>query len=107
MSERFNWEKSEEEKELKREEEEVALLNFVDFALLPEDNQLDVANVAVSQQEEASQSEVNRASAQPKVDDENVFDFDEDQETHARELHPPPQAPSNVLDAEDRTIAQP
>lgn len=57
MSETFSWEKHEEESELTREEEEVALFDVVEFSVLP-DESLDARNVAISQEEEASQSEV-------------------------------------------------
>lgn len=61
MCEAFAWEKHEEESELAREEEEVALYDVVEFSVLPEEG-LDARNVAVSQEEEASQSEVKNVA---------------------------------------------
>lgn len=74
MRERFSWEKSEEEKELLREEEEVSLLEVVDFALVGEDGGLDAAEVAVSEEEEASESEVKSARLKGTPDEGEVFD---------------------------------
>jgi serine/threonine protein kinase len=110
MSDRFGWEKEEEERELQREEEEVALIDVVDFALVGEDGGLDAANVAVSLQEEASQSEVNRAAKNANVEgDEQVFD--EEEERSARERAPSPaQTFAHGIgadDAEEKTIAHP
>jgi eukaryotic-like serine/threonine-protein kinase len=77
MRERFSWESGEEEKELKREEEEVALLEVVDFALVGEDVGLDAANLAVSQEEEASHSEIKKVGDRVTGDEgENVFEGD-------------------------------
>jgi serine/threonine protein kinase len=76
MSEHFAWEKQEEESELTREEEEVALLEVVDFALV-EDGGLDAANVAVSQEEEASESEVAKTRFQAAHDEGDVFESEE------------------------------
>lgn len=64
----FAWEKHEEESELQREEEEVALLEVVDFALVHDESGLDAKNVKVSLQEEASQSEVKNVS-RPRTDE--------------------------------------
>ncbi|MFO0724971.1 MAG: serine/threonine-protein kinase [Myxococcota bacterium] len=55
MSERFRWEKQEEERELREEEQGVALIEVVDFALSPE---LDAPNVAVHEDEEARSGEL-------------------------------------------------
>ncbi|MCK6552502.1 serine/threonine protein kinase, partial [Myxococcota bacterium] len=78
MREVFDWEQREEEKELVREEEEVAIFDVIDFAMVGEDGGLDAANVAVSQEEEASQSEVHKAhSLRPSAADQEVFDSDE------------------------------
>src|SRR5690606_23215508 len=54
MSERFAWEKEEEERELRSEEDEVALLEVVDFSLGANDPGLDAPRVTVSHAEEAS-----------------------------------------------------
>lgn len=79
MSRVFSWEKHEEESELQREEEEVALLEVVDFALLRDQSALDAKNVQVSLQEEASQSEVKNVSLR-RTDDESVGVFEGDPE---------------------------
>lgn len=110
MADRFGWEKEEEERELVREEEEVALIDVVDFALVGEDGGLDAANVAVSLQEEASQSEVNRAAKNANVEgDEQVFD--EEEERSARERAPSPALAfaqgMSEHDLEEKTIAHP
>jgi eukaryotic-like serine/threonine-protein kinase len=112
MSDRFAWEKDEEEKELLREEEEVALFDVVDFALLPEGgSDLDAENLAVSQQEEASQSEVNRAAPRAgNEDDENVFDEGEAQSARERAPSPSQIFANGIMGidaAEEKTIAQP
>ena len=56
MSDRFRWEKQEEERELKEEEQGVALIEVVDFALAPDDGGLDAPNVAVHDDEVASRA---------------------------------------------------
>lgn len=56
MSDRFRWEKQEEERELKEEEQGVALIEVVDFALAPDDAGLDAPNVAVHDDEVASRA---------------------------------------------------
>lgn len=74
VAERFSWEKSEEERELKEEEEEVALIEVVDFSL-GLDVGLDANRVVVSEEQEASQQEIrSHALDQPAPDDEGVFD---------------------------------
>lgn len=80
MAQRFAWEMREEAEELKKEEEEVALLEVVDFALVGEDVGLDASHVAVSLEEEASQVEVKKSVVDE--DGEEVFDFGEREGAH-------------------------
>lgn len=73
MSERFAWEKEEEERELRSEEDEVALLEVVDFSLGANDPGLDAPRVTVSHAEEASQQEVDRRSLRAAEDEESAY----------------------------------
>ena len=73
MSQRFAWEKEEEERELKSEEDEVALLEVVDFSLGADDPNLDAPRVIVSHPEEASQQEVSRRSLRAAEDEESAY----------------------------------
>ena len=101
MSSVFSWEKHEEESELLREEEEVALFDVVDFAALRDDAGLDARHIAISQEEEASQSEVKNVRAHPIADD-GAEVFDGDGSTSG------PDRPASALHVEEEaTVAQP
>ncbi len=118
MAAEFSWENHEEEQELAREEEEVALFDVVDFAHLSEVGALDARNLKVSKDDRASQAEVIRGKI--ATDDEDVF---EPVETGARPAPrpptrntPPPErrtqetpvVPTVGLEEDDeKTIAQP
>ena len=66
MASTFSWEQHEESSELAREEEEVALMEVVDFVPDVTNDGLDSKYIAVSTQEEASSSEVRQmAVARP------------------------------------------
>ena len=60
MATTFSWEQHEEASELAREQEEVALMEVVDFVPDLTNDGLDSKRIAVSTQEEASQSEVRQ-----------------------------------------------
>jgi serine/threonine protein kinase len=100
MEAEFAWEKHEEESELSREEDEVALFDVVDFALLSNTSELDAKNVAVSTEEEASQAQVESMARRSDPAASGVFEGE-----HADisvEL-----APVGVEDEDDATVAQP
>ncbi|MBI4821299.1 MAG: serine/threonine protein kinase [Deltaproteobacteria bacterium] len=75
VGERFAWERSEEERELREEEDEVALIEVVDFSLTGSEG-LDASRIVVSEEQEASQQEIrSHALDQPGQErDEPVFD---------------------------------
>ncbi len=75
MNQRFAWEKAQEEKELVAEEDEVALIEVVDFDL-KDDGELDAPYLIVSDEQEASQADVVRAAAGAD-NAEDVFDADD------------------------------
>lgn len=58
MAATFATERVAEDRELREEEDEVALFDVIDFAALRDDVSLDAADVAISLEEEASQSDV-------------------------------------------------
>lgn len=98
----FSWEKHEEESELIREEEEVALFDVVDFAALRDDHTgLDARHIAISQEEEASQSEVKNVRAQGIEDQAEVF------EGEGSTSQPDRPMPEDVHVDDDATVAQP
>lgn len=57
---RFDWARHEEQAELEREAEEVALLEVVDFVQAGSDGRLDAPRVVVPQEEEASEVEIEK-----------------------------------------------
>lgn len=110
MADRFVWERQEEEKELKEEEEEVALIEVVDFALRGDDQGLDARHVAVSLEEEAEKPAVasrTEDSSPIVAEEEQLGVFDVDSETVAQPsrfgrpaaplVSPPPMMLSGVL----------
>lgn len=111
MEASFSWEQHEETSELMREEEEVALFDVVDFALLSNPSELDAKNVAVSTEEEASQSQVENITRQgSRVEGTGVFEGEADPVSGEAEAEParrPYQAPMFVATDEDATVAQP
>ena len=62
MAAKFSWEQHEEASELAREQEEVALMEVVDFVPDLTNDGLDSKHIAVSTQEEASSSEVRHVT---------------------------------------------
>lgn len=112
MEGEFSWEKHEEEQELTREEEEVALFDVVDFALLADVGGLDARNVKVSQEEEASQAEVKRHAIKREEADQEVFDEEVHDQPTSRiptgmERPPAGAQPIELLDEDEKTVAQP
>ncbi len=100
----FAWEQHEEDSELVREEEEVALFDVVDFALMRDDAGLDARDVAISTEEEASQSEVKSvALARASSGGDEVFEGEV--ADSSRPLASPPPPPTE--DEDDATLAQP
>ena len=61
MNQRFVWEKAEEAKELAAEEDEVTLIEVVDFEM-KDDDDLDARFVVIPDEQEASQSDLVRAA---------------------------------------------
>jgi eukaryotic-like serine/threonine-protein kinase len=114
MDQEFSWEKHEEEQELTREEEEVALFDVVDFALLADVGGLDARNLKVAEEEEASQAEVKRRGIKKEEEGQEVFD----EQPNAHE-QPTSRISSEIAkardsgpidigdDDEDNTVAQP
>ncbi len=79
MRQHFSWEQEEEERELFREKEEVALFAVIDFQDMDE-TKLDAARVVVSTDEEASEADIRsmaRTYGESSSDDE-VFDVTDD-----------------------------
>lgn len=111
MEAAFSWEKHEEQSELTREEEEVALFDVVDFALLSNPSELDAKNVAVSTDEEASQSQVENITRQSaKAEEQEVFEGEGEPISEEAEGVAAPAAvapPPYVEEDEDATVAQP
>jgi hypothetical protein len=105
MDEQFSWEKHEEEQELTREEEEVAIFDVVDFAALGDIGGLDARDVQVSHEEEASQAEVKRHSIQREEGDQEVFQEELEQPTSRIPTGPKP-LPSEEME-DQATLAQP
>jgi eukaryotic-like serine/threonine-protein kinase len=113
MEQEFSWEKHEEEQELTREEEEVAVFDVVDFALLADVGGLDAHNVKVAEEEEASQAEVKRRVVKKEEEDQEVFD--EQPNAHEQPTSrissempkPKEDGPQEIDDEDDATVAQP
>ncbi len=102
LSDRFAWEKHEEERELQREEEEVRLFAVVTFDSLTDAKKLDAAHVVEVREEEASESEV-RSMVRPKFEvGDEVFEPSGDS-TSA----PAPLPPRAHFEDEDETLAHP
>lgn len=102
MEKEFSWEKHEETSELQREEEEVAIFDVVDFAALSNTTALDAKNLAVSTEEEASQSEVKNVARHAGAAGTGVF---EGEEVVSGEAEAP--VADELHEEEDATIAQP
>ncbi len=111
MEKEFSWEKHEEEQELTREEEEVALFDVVDFALLSEVGGLDARNVKVAEEEEASQAEVKRGGIRKEEEGQEVFDeasaHEQPTSRISSELRQRVGSMQRLTDDEDKTVAQP
>lgn len=114
MEAQFSWEKHEEKNELAREEEEVALFDVVDFALLSNPSDLDAKNLAISREEEASQSQVEGMVRPSAPDGSGVFEPEAEAEPDP--ILAEPVAPvlglanlglPNLEMDEDATVAQP
>ncbi len=107
MEAQFSWEKHEEKNELAREEEEVALFDVVDFALLSNPSDLDAKNVVISKEEEASQSQVEGMSRPTGADGSEVFEAEPEVGRIVAEPVTPVSALADLQMDEDATVAQP
>jgi tRNA A-37 threonylcarbamoyl transferase component Bud32 len=107
MAGRFAWEQGEELRELRQEEEDVALIEVVDFALGADDISLDAPNVAVPDEQEASQADV-RYDVDLAEEGDLVFE-DTGDETIAAPSGASPRliAPAFALAESEATIHQP